>query len=172
MPQLKYWNGSAWVDAVVGAQGLQGTQGTAGAQGTAGSTGTQGTQGTQGVQGTIGDPGQSTFIVAMSDESTSLTTGRKVTMRAPYAFTITGVRSSLSTSSSSGLVTVDINEGGASILSTKLSIDANERTSTTAATAAVISDTSIASDAELTFDIDAAGTGAKGLKVTIFHTKV
>lgn len=39
MPQLKYWNGSAWVDAVIGsagAQGLTGTQGTQGLQGTFG----------------------------------------------------------------------------------------------------------------------------------------
>jgi hypothetical protein len=65
------------------------------------------------------------------------------------------------------LVTVDINEGGSTILSTKLSIDANEKTSTTAATAAVISDTALANDSEITFDIDAAGTGAKGLKVAL-----
>ena len=29
MAQLKYWNGSAWVDAVIGAQGPQGPQGSA-----------------------------------------------------------------------------------------------------------------------------------------------
>ncbi len=106
---------------------------------------------------------------AISDETTAITTGTaKLTVRAPYAFTVTAVRASLSTASSSGNPTVDINENGNSILSTKLSIDANEKTSTTAATAAVISDTSIADDAELTFDIDTAGTGAKGLKVKIY----
>jgi hypothetical protein len=107
--------------------------------------------------------------IALSDEVTTITTGTaKVTWRAPFALTLTAVRASLATASSSGLVTVDINEAGATILSTKLSIDASEKTSTTAATAAVISDTSIADDAELTFDIDAAGTGAKGLKVTLY----
>ncbi len=107
--------------------------------------------------------------LVLLDETTTIATGTaKYTFRAPYALTVTAVRASLSTASSSGLVTVDINEAGTSILSTKLSIDATETTSTTAATAAVISDTAIADDAEITIDIDAAGTGAKGLKVKIY----
>lgn len=106
---------------------------------------------------------------ALSDETTTITTGTAVlTARVPYAFKVLEVRSSLNTVSSSGLVTVDINESGSTILSTKLSIDASEKTSKTAATPAVISDTTLADDAELTFDIDAAGTGAKGLKIKIF----
>ena len=116
------------------------------------------------------------MVVACSDETTDITTGTaKVTFRAPHAMTITGVRASLTTASSSGTVTIDINEdissGGASILGTKLTIDANEKTSTTAATAATITDTAIADDAEITIDIDAAGTGATGLKVTILYRK-
>lgn len=112
--------------------------------------------------------------LAMSDETTAITTGTaKVTIRAPFAFTLTAVRASLTTASSSGIPTVDINEtGSGTILSTKLTIDANELTSTTAATAAVISDSAIADDAELTFDIDVAGTGAKGLKVWLIGTRV
>lgn len=106
--------------------------------------------------------------VALSDETTDITTGTaKVTFRAPYAFTVVTVRANVNTVSSSGLPTVDINESGTTILSTKLTIDASEKTSTTAATAAVISDASIADDAEITLDIDVAGTGAKGLKVWI-----
>ena len=108
------------------------------------------------------------ITIAVGDETTAITTGTaKVTWRMPYAFTVTAVRSSVNTVSSSGLPTVDINESGVSILSTTLSIDASEKTSTTAATAAVISDTSLADDAEMTIDIDTAGTGAKGLKVQI-----
>jgi len=82
---------------------------------------------------------------------------------------LTGVRASLSTAQASGSIfTVDINEGGTSVLSTKLTIDNTEKTSTTAATPAVISDTSIADDAEITIDIDQIGDGtAKGLKVTL-----
>jgi hypothetical protein len=95
-------------------------------------------------------------------------------MRAPYAFSITSIpRASLATASTSGIPTVDINVGGTSILTNKLTIDANELTSTTAATAATLTNnpTNVSDDAEITFDIDTAGTGAKGLKVTIFHTK-
>lgn len=108
------------------------------------------------------------FVIACSDETTALTTGTaKVTFRMPYAFTVTAVRASLSTTQSSGSIfTVDINEAGTTILSTKLTIDNGEETSTTAATAPVISDSSLADDAEITIDIDQVGDGtAKGLKV-------
>ena len=115
------------------------------------------------------------MILAVSDETTALTTGNaKLTFRAPFAMTLTQIpRSSVSQSSSSGLVTVDINEAGTSILGVnKLSIDATEKTSVTAATPTTLADTSIADDAEITLDIDAAGTGAKGLKVTLYYVKV
>jgi hypothetical protein len=112
--------------------------------------------------------------VAASDETTALTTGTaKVTFRMPYAMTVTAVRASLSTAQASGSIfTVDINEGGTTILSTKLTIDNTEKTSTTAATAPVISDSALADDAEITIDIDHIGNGtAKGLKVTIIGTR-
>jgi len=115
-----------------------------------------------------------TMTVAVSDETTALTTGNaKLTFRAPYAMTLTQIpRSSVSQSSSSGLVTVDINEDGTSILgANKLSIDATEKTSTTAATPTTLADTSIADDAEITMDIDSAGTGARGLKVVLYYVK-
>jgi hypothetical protein len=120
---------------------------------------------------------KSTFPVclgfALSDEISALTTGTaKLTVRAPFAFTLTGVKASLSTASGGGtLVTVDINESGSTVLSTKLTIDNSEKTSATAATAAVISDSSIALDAEITFDIDQCGSGAKGLKVWLLGTR-
>lgn len=106
--------------------------------------------------------------IACSDETTALTTGTaKATFRLPFAFTVTAVRASLSTAQTGGLIfTVDINEAGVSILSTKLTIDNTEKTSTTAATPPVISDTSLADDAEITIDIAQVGDGtAKGLKV-------
>jgi hypothetical protein len=117
------------------------------------------------------DPAIERIQVALSDETTTLTTGTaKVTFRSPCALTVTGVRASLATVSSSGLVTIDINDSGTTILSTKLTIDASEKTSTTAATPAVISDSAIADDAEITMDLDGVGTGAKGAKVLITGT--
>jgi hypothetical protein len=119
------------------------------------------------------DSAEQSMTIALSDEATPITVGNsKLTMRAPFAMTLTKIpRASLKTASTSGIPTVDINENGTSILSTKITIDANEKTSTTAATAAVLSDTSIADDSELTFDIDVSGTGAIGLKVTIYYKK-
>jgi hypothetical protein len=87
--------------------------------------------------------------------------------------TLTAVRASLSTAQTSGSIfTVDVNEGGTTILSTKITIDNTEKTSTTAATSPVISDTSLADDAEITIDIDQVGDGtAKGLKVCLIGTQ-
>lgn len=115
-------------------------------------------------------PQDESFIVACSDETTDLTTGTaKATFRMPYAFTVSEVRASVNTAPVGSTIIVDINEAGTSILSTKLSIDASEKTSTTAATPPVISDSALADDAEITIDIDQVGssTAGKGLKVTI-----
>ena len=115
------------------------------------------------------------FMMACSDETTALTAGTdKVKFRMPYAFTVTEVRASLSTAGTGAqLVTVDIHESGTTILSTKITIDATETTSVTAATAPVISDTLLADDAEITVDIDLIDTGgvSKGLKVAIIGHK-
>lgn len=112
--------------------------------------------------------------LACSDETTALTTGTaKITFRMPFAMTLTAVRASLTTAQTSGSIfTVDINEGGTTILSTKLTIDNSEKTSTTATTAAVISDTALADDAEITVDVDQLGIGATGLKITLIGTRV
>lgn len=126
------------------------------------------------VQATVSEvvaraPRQSVALVlAASDETTALTAGTaKLTFRMPYAMTLTAVRASLTTAQASGSIfTVDINESGTSVLSTRLTIDNTEKTSTTAAAAAVISDTALADAAEITVDIDQIGDGtAKGLKV-------
>lgn len=109
-----------------------------------------------------------TLGVACSDETTALTSGTaKVTFRMPHAMTVTGIRASLTVAQTSGsILTVDVNKNGVSILSTKLTIDNTEKTSTTAVTPAVISDTALSDDSEITIDIDQVGDGtAKGLKL-------
>lgn len=125
-------------------------------------------------QALAGGSATQSIIIACSDETTALAAGSaKVTFRMPYAFTLSAVRASLTTAQTSGsILTVDINEGGTSILSTKLTLDNTEKTSTTAATAAVISDSALADDAEITIDIDQVGDGtAKGLKVVLIGVK-
>lgn len=114
------------------------------------------------------------IIIACSDETTALTAGTaKVTFRMPYAFTLTAVRASVTTAPTGSVLTVDINENGTSILSTKLTIDATEKTSTTAATPPVISDSALADDAEITIDIDAVGgtIAGAGLKVVLIGSR-
>jgi len=111
---------------------------------------------------------------AISDESTTPTVGSaKITFRAPYAITLTQIpRLSLTASGSSGLTTVDIKLAGTTILgSAKLSIDATEKTSVTAATPTTLAVTSIPDDGEITVDLNAIGTGATGLKVTLYFRK-
>lgn len=119
--------------------------------------------------------GTESIIIAVSDETTALTTGTaKVTFRMPYAFTLSAVRASVTTAPTGSTLIVDINESGSTILSTKLSIDASEKTSTTAASAAVISDTALADDSEITIDIDQIGStiAGAGLKVALIGTRV
>ncbi len=110
------------------------------------------------------------LCLAASDETTAITAGNgKVAVRVVGAHTLVGVRASLTTAQTSGSIfTVDINKNGATVLSTKLTIDNTEKTSTTAATAAVISVTSFADDDEVSIDVDQVGDGtAKGLKVAL-----
>lgn len=109
--------------------------------------------------------------IAIGDETTAITTGTaKATFRMPFAMTLTEVRASLTTAGTTSAVpTFDINESGTTILSTKITIDLTEKTSETAATAPVISDSSLADDAEITIDIDQVDTGgtAAGPKITL-----
>lgn len=113
--------------------------------------------------------------IACSDETTALTTGTaKATFRMPFAMTVTAVRATVGTApTGASLLTVDINDSGTTILSTKITIDASEKTSTTAATPPVISDSALADDAEITIDIDQVGStiAGAGLKVWIIGTR-
>lgn len=114
------------------------------------------------------------LVIGVGDETTAISTGtNKRRIRAPFAFTATAIRGALASAQASGasLVTVDVNNGGNSMLSTKITIDNNETTSTTAATPPVLDAAyvSVADDALISIDIDACDglTTAAGLKVAI-----
>ena len=115
------------------------------------------------------------FVIACSDETTALSVGTaKVTFRMPYAYTLDSVRASLTgAGGASGTTTIDINEAGSTILSTKITIDYGDLTSVGASAAPVISDSSLASDAQMTIDIDALTGDADetGLKVYLIGNK-
>ena len=113
------------------------------------------------------------FILACSDETTAISdTGTVLTFYMPYDYTVTAVRASLTTTSSSGTPTIDINDGGTTILSTKITIDAGDLLSTDSATQPVIDDSALADEAKITIDVDVTGTDATGLKVYIIGYRV
>lgn len=120
--------------------------------------------------------------VAASDETTAITTGTgKVTFTMPYAMTLTAVKASVTTAPTGANILIDINEdpdaeGGtasATILSTKLMVEAGERRSSTAVTTYVISDTALAADSEITIDFDQVGStiAGTGVKIWLIGTK-
>jgi hypothetical protein len=111
------------------------------------------------------------ICIACSDETTDLTTGTaKATFHMPYTMIVETVKATCTTAPAGSTITVDINDDGTTILSTKLTIDATEKTSTTAATAAVISAATLSKDSVMTIDIDqiGSGTAGTGLKVWLF----
>lgn len=117
------------------------------------------------------------LVIACGDETTATTTGQKISFRMPYAMTlnagIAGITGSLVTAGTGvNLLTVDINESGSTILSTKLTFDSTETTTTSAAVPVVISDTALAADSVITIDVDQLDSGgvAAGLKISLIGT--
>lgn len=112
------------------------------------------------------------FILPLSDETTALVVAAaKFTFRAPYEFTLTSVKADVNTAPVGSNIVVDINVAGASVLSTPITIDDGEETSSTAAVPPVIIPGSaiIPANAEISVDIDGVGSGTAGagLKVTL-----
>jgi len=111
------------------------------------------------------------YKVPVGDESTALTDGaNKVRFRADFTGTLIDVRAGVNTAPTGSALIVDINKNGVSMLGTKLSIDASETSSKTAASAATITTTSITDDDEISIDIDQKGAtvAGAGLKVSLF----
>ena len=110
------------------------------------------------------------IAIACGDETTATAAATAVvTFHMPYAFYLTGIKAGVTTAPVGSVLTVDLNEAGSTCLTTKLTIDAGEKTSATAATAAVIGGAgpALASDALMTIDVDGVGssTAGAGLKV-------
>lgn len=122
--------------------------------------------------------GAKTCSILVSDPNgAAITTGDgKAYVRIPAyleGMNLVDVDASLSTESSSGAVTVQIRRkrSGSSVdmLSTPITIDASETDSNTAATSWVIntSNDDVTETDQIYIDIDGAGTGVKGLCVTL-----
>lgn len=114
-------------------------------------------------------------VLVTDPNGSALTTGDgRAFIRIPSTLNgmnLVAVAASVDTVSSSGLPTVQLRRkrsgSDADMLSTKLTIDASETDSSSAATAAVIntSNDDVATADRIYIDVDVAGTGAKGLLV-------
>lgn len=114
------------------------------------------------------------ILIACSDENLALTASVSiVTFRMAYNFTLAEVRASLTTAQTGGgIVTVDVNQNGVSILTTPITIDNNEKSSITAVTQPIILTNALTDDSEITIDVDQVGNGtAAGLKVYLVGTQ-
>lgn len=114
------------------------------------------------------------IIAAASDETTPLTIGAaKVTFRVPFQFTLTGIRASVTVAPVGAAITVDVLQGGVSILSTPITIDAGTLTSVAAAVQPVIATPVLLDDAQMTVDVTQIGVAVAGagLKVSLIGSK-
>lgn len=120
-----------------------------------------------------------TIAIVCSDRATTIVVATDVgSYVLPWALTLTDIQAQLLVAHTSGTFTVDANVAGSTILSTKLTIDANELSSITAATPyafAPFTATTIRSKvvqipkgSKLSVDVDDDGSGGtpKGLIVT------
>jgi hypothetical protein len=103
--------------------------------------------------------------IACGDETTAITTG---TGKAEFqivdgAFTLTAIYATLTTAGTGSTITIDVNLDGTSIMTTnKITIDATEKTSDTAATAPALTTTALTENGVITIDFDAVDSGGVG----------
>ena len=117
---------------------------------------------------------QQHMVVALSGSTDNVFASANVlVLRAPVPMTLYQLpRISVLEAPTGDTIEVGIQVNNTDILSTNLTIDANETTSTTAATPAVLSSTTIADDAEIMFDVNKVGSTlpGKALKLTLYYT--
>lgn len=120
--------------------------------------------------------GAKTLQIKLMDDATILSTGDgKFTFAISSeldGMNLTSANAYVTTVSSSGAPAIqvrNITNGNVDMLSTEITIDANENTSYTAATPAVIdtANDGVSTGDLLTIDVDAGGTGAKGLGIIL-----
>jgi len=123
-------------------------------------------------QGTGANPSYTnptlSFIVSLTAEDGEATVADDLAqIRMPFAFELTAVRAFCNTASTGANLQFQIEEAGSNILSTPIEIDATEKTSTTAATPPVISDSTLANDAIISFNCDQIGSGDAGAGIKL-----
>ena len=105
-----------------------------------------------------------TELFAFSDEDTDLTTGTaKLTFHSPnFDIKLTDISVDLKVAPVGSVLTVDVNDDGTSILTAKLTVDASELTSETAATPYTFTSTVVSANSKMTIDIDTVGSSTAG----------
>ena len=118
-------------------------------------------------QGTSADPTYTnptlSFIVSLTAEDGDLTVADDLAqIRMPFAFTLTEVRAFVNTAPVGASLTFDIEQGGSTILTTLISIDAGDTTSEDATTPPVINVSALTDDAIISFNCDQIGSSTAG----------
>ena len=110
--------------------------------------------------------------IAFGDETTDLTPGdAKATWHMPnYATTLLEVSVGMTNAPTGSTAIFDVEEGGVSVLSTLITIDAGEKISEDAVTPPVISDSSLAPNALMTVNCDQAGSSVAGTGGKFYYT--
>lgn len=119
--------------------------------------------------------GSITFAIPMaaagSDLTSDLAVGtRKAIWFFPFNCDIVEVFSGVGTVASGSSIIVDCNIDGVSALSTRISIEAGQKTSLTAAAQPVLSTTSATKGQELSWDLDQIGAVDTGKAITFYIT--
>ena len=109
------------------------------------------------------------FIVSLTAEDGDATVADGLAqIRMPFAFELSELpRAFCNTAPTGANLQFDITEAGSTIFSTKLEIDATEKTSTTAPAPSVLSDTTLANDSIISFNCDQIGSSTSGAGIKL-----
>jgi hypothetical protein len=117
----------------------------------------------------IDDVNASMWGIAISDETTDLTTGTaKVTLDLPFAFEFTRVYASVTTAPTGAAIQVDVNDEGVTILNSVLSISASANNGEQTSFSGAASSYSMSKGDKLTIDIDQIGSTIAGAGLKVF----
>lgn len=102
------------------------------------------------------------LAIAISDQTTAITTGEKFAMDMPHDFVVTRVYGSLKTAPAGSAFTVDVEDEGTTILNAVLSISAGTNNAETSTFASSAASYRFDKGDLLSIDVDAVGSGTAG----------
>ena len=118
----------------------------------------------------VGDRVEFFVPIGPADTDLAAQTYNGATFRPDFDIDVDDFYASVVTAPTGSGITIDVNDDGTTMLSTKLTIDATEKDSSTAASAFAISGGSpwsLAANSEVTFDVDAIGSTVAGQNLTV-----